>query len=101
MAAQESRNIEQIVVLAPAGFLVRFERGQARLLLPRLSRCWLRPRVRRRRIIARSTDPGNALDQDHLEQAKRTKEPGWVDAELQLLLLPKPVEEAVLSWALR
>jgi hypothetical protein len=45
--------------------------------------------------------PGNALDQDHVEQAKRTKEPGWVDAELQLLLLPKPVEEAVLSWALR
>ena len=46
-------------------------------------------------------DPGNPLDQAHLEQAKRTKEPGWTEAEPQLLLLPDPVRDAVLSWALR
>ena len=46
-------------------------------------------------------DPGNALDRDHEEQAKRTREPGWTEAEPQLLLLPDPVREAVLSWALR
>jgi Family of unknown function (DUF6176) len=46
-------------------------------------------------------DPDNALDRDHEEQAKRTKEPGWTEAEPQLLLLPDPVRKAVLSWALR
>lgn len=43
----------------------------------------------------------NELDRDHQEQAKRTKEPGWVEAEPQLLLLPEPVKQAILSWALR
>lgn len=43
----------------------------------------------------------NPLDRDHQEQAKRTKEPGWVEAEPQLLLLPEPVKQAILSWALR
>jgi hypothetical protein len=47
-------------------------------------------------------DPGNALDRDHMEQAKRTIEPGnWTEAEPQVLLLPDPVRQAVLSWALR
>ncbi len=46
-------------------------------------------------------DPDNPLDQAHFAQAKRTKEPGWTEAELQLLLLPDPVRDAVLSWALR
>jgi len=46
-------------------------------------------------------DPDNVLDRDHVEQAKRTKEPGWTEAEPQLLLLPDPVRKAVLSWALR
>lgn len=41
------------------------------------------------------------IDRDHIEQAKRTKEPGWVEAEPQVLMLPKPVRTAVLSWALR
>jgi len=45
-------------------------------------------------------DPGSAIDRDHLEQARRTKEPGWTEAEPQLLLLPGPVRDAVLSWAL-
>jgi len=45
-------------------------------------------------------DPGSAIDRDHLAQAKRTKEPGWTEAEPQLLLLPGPVREAVLAWAL-
>jgi hypothetical protein len=47
-----------------------------------------------------SFDPDSAIDCDHLEQAKRTKEPGWTEAEPQLLLLPGPVRDAVLSWAL-
>jgi hypothetical protein len=43
----------------------------------------------------------HAIDRDHLAQARRTKEPGWVEAEPQLLLLPEPVRRAVLDWALR
>ena len=46
-------------------------------------------------------DLDNPIDRDHLEQAKRTKEPGWTEAEPQLLLLPDPVRKSVLSWALR
>ncbi len=41
------------------------------------------------------------IDLDHQEQARRTKEPGWVEAEPQVLMLPEPVREAVLAWALR
>jgi hypothetical protein len=41
------------------------------------------------------------IDRDHDAQARRTKEPGWVEAEPQVLLLPDPVREAVLAWALR
>jgi uncharacterized protein DUF6176 len=41
------------------------------------------------------------IDLDHQEQARRTKEPGWVEAEPQVLMLPDPVREAVLAWALR
>lgn len=48
-----------------------------------------------------SLDPDNALDRDHAEKRDRTIEPGWTEAEPQLLLLPDPVREAVLSWALR
>ncbi|WP_339134811.1 DUF6176 family protein [Streptomyces sp. f51] len=46
-------------------------------------------------------DDGLPIDRDHIEHAKRTKEPGWVEAEPQVLMLPEPVREAVLSWALR
>ena len=46
-------------------------------------------------------DLANAIDRDHLEQAKRTKHPGWVEAEPQVLMLPDPVRTAVLDWALR
>jgi Family of unknown function (DUF6176) len=41
------------------------------------------------------------IDRDHEAQARRTKEPGWVEAEPQVLLLPDPVRRAVLAWALR
>ena len=41
------------------------------------------------------------IDRDHEAQARRTKEPGWVEAEPQVLLLPEPVRQAVLAWALR
>jgi hypothetical protein len=41
------------------------------------------------------------IDVDHQAQARRTKEPGWVEAEPQVLMLPEPVREAVLAWALR
>lgn len=43
----------------------------------------------------------NPIDRDHVAQAMRTKEPGWVEAEPQVLLLPEPVRRAVLGWALR
>lgn len=46
-------------------------------------------------------DPDQAIDRDHLEQSKRTKEPGWVEAEPQVLMLPDPIRKAVLDWALR
>ncbi|MDT4958725.1 MAG: hypothetical protein QOF87_4170 [Pseudonocardiales bacterium] len=46
-------------------------------------------------------DLTQAIDRDHLAQAKRTKEPGWVEAEPQVLMLPDPVRNAVLDWALR
>lgn len=41
------------------------------------------------------------IDIDHQEHARRTKEPGWVEAEPQVLMLPEPIREAVLAWALR
>ncbi len=46
-------------------------------------------------------DLANPIDRDHEAQARRTKEPGWVEAEPQVLLLPDPVRRAVLGWALR
>ena len=41
------------------------------------------------------------IDLDHEAFARRVKEPGWVEAEPQVLMLPAPVREAVLAWALR
>jgi hypothetical protein len=46
-------------------------------------------------------DPADPIDRDHEAQARRTKQPGWVEAEPQVLLLPDPVRRAVLAWALR
>jgi hypothetical protein len=46
-------------------------------------------------------DVSNPVDHDHQEFGRRVKEPGWVEAEPQLLLLPDPVRRAVLDWALR
>jgi hypothetical protein len=46
-------------------------------------------------------DLTKAIDRDHLAQAKRTKEPGWVEAEPQVLMLPDPIRRAVMEWALR
>ncbi len=40
-----------------------------------------------------------AIDRDHIAYGKRCKEPGWDEAEPQLLLLPEPVRHAVLAWA--
>ena len=48
-----------------------------------------------------SLDLQTPTDRDHEAQARRTKEPGWVEAEPQVLLLPDPVRRAVLAWALR
>ena len=41
------------------------------------------------------------IDRDHDAQARKVKEPGWVEAEAQVLMLPDPVRKAVLDWALR
>lgn len=46
-------------------------------------------------------DENLPIDRDHIAQAMKTKEPGWVEAEPQVLMLPGPVREAVLAWALR
>jgi hypothetical protein len=40
-----------------------------------------------------------AIDRDHVEFARRCEEPGWLEAEPQVLLLPDPVRRAVLDWA--
>src|SRR3954471_2825791 len=39
------------------------------------------------------------IDKDHLAPARRTKEPGWVEAEPQVLMLPAPVRKAIEAWA--
>jgi hypothetical protein len=41
------------------------------------------------------------IDLDHQAQSLRTKEPGWVEADPQVLMLPDPVRAAILAWALR
>ena len=41
------------------------------------------------------------INRDHDTIARTVKPPGWVEAEPQVLLLPEPVREAVLAWALR
>jgi len=41
------------------------------------------------------------IDRDHVEIGSRVKQPGWVEAQPQVLMLPDPVREAVLAWALR
>ena len=41
------------------------------------------------------------IDRDHDAMARRSKEPGWVEAEPQFLLLPDPVRDAIVNWALR
>jgi hypothetical protein len=42
-----------------------------------------------------------AIDHDHQEQRDRTIVPARTKAEPQLLLLPGPIRDAVLAWALR
>lgn len=46
-------------------------------------------------------DESLAIDRDHIEMGRRVKEPGWVEATPQFLLMPEPVRRAVLDWALR
>lgn len=41
------------------------------------------------------------IDSDHDAQARRTKEPCWVEAEPQVMFLPEPVRRAVEQWAVR
>jgi len=47
------------------------------------------------------SDSPLAIDADHVAQAIRTKEPGWVEAEPQVVFLPEPVRTAVERWAVR
>ena len=46
-------------------------------------------------------DESIPIDRDHVEIGQRVKEPGWVEATPQFLLMPEPVRRAVLDWALR
>jgi len=41
------------------------------------------------------------IDRDHAAQSRRTKEPGWTEAQPQVLPLPGPVRDAIMSWAVR
>jgi hypothetical protein len=59
---------------------------------------WVAIRGEHGASLETSTHP---IDLDHQSQARRTKEPGWTEAEPQVLMLPDPVREAVLGWALR
>lgn len=47
------------------------------------------------------TDSPYPVDADLDAQARRTKEPGWVDADPQVVLMPDSVREAVEQWAVR
>lgn len=49
----------------------------------------------------RGLDESIPIDRDHVEMGRRVKEPGWVEATPQFLLMPEPVRRAVLEWALR
>lgn len=53
------------------------------------------------RMLNGLDDSPHQIDRDHDAQARRTKEPGWVEAEPQVLMLPEPVRASVLAWALR
>jgi hypothetical protein len=46
-------------------------------------------------------DSPHPIDADHVAQARRTKEPGWVEAEPQVVFLPEPVRTAIEAWAVR
>lgn len=50
--------------------------------------------------MARAPIPATRSTGGGEEQAGRTLEPGWTEAEPQLLLPPAPARDAVLSWAL-
>jgi hypothetical protein len=49
----------------------------------------------------RGLDLSVPIDRDHDAIGRRVKEPGWVEAEPQFLLMPGPVREAVLNWTMR
>lgn len=42
-----------------------------------------------------------AIDADHEAQARRTKEPGWLEVEPQVVFLPAPVRTVIQDWAAR
>lgn len=70
-------------------------------LIVELSRAKVKPGAHAEGEGGAGLDLDLPIDRDHVEQAMRTKEPGWVEAEPQVLMLPDPVREAVLAWALR
>ncbi|MGH9187064.1 MAG: DUF6176 family protein [Acidimicrobiales bacterium] len=41
------------------------------------------------------------IDHDHLDFNRRCKEPGHVDAEPALVLIPPPVADAIRAWLLK
>jgi len=42
-----------------------------------------------------------AIDADHRAHGRRTKEPGWTEAEPQVVFLPDPIRDAIAGWAVR
>jgi len=43
----------------------------------------------------------HSIDADHEAQARLTKAAGWMEAEPQVVFLPRPVLDAVRAWAVR
>jgi hypothetical protein len=48
---------------------------------------------------AEDLDPNLPIDRDHLSFAKRSKEPGWLEASPQLLLATPQVQAALIASA--
>lgn len=41
------------------------------------------------------------IDRDHIAFSRRCKEPGWDEMELEVLLVPEPVRQAMRAWISR
>jgi hypothetical protein len=54
-----------------------------------------------RGVESSGLDESRPIDRDHVAFAQRAKIPGHEKAQTELLLLPEPVREVVMRWAMR